>query len=89
MPSVQHGIASAAVVVARMIGMLIGVAALSAWGFYKFNQYLQERLAEMPRPSGDSPGGLLLAATTRLAQASREAYVLQYGEIFKITASCA
>ena len=31
------------------------------------------------------PGGRFLAETTRLAQASREAYVLQYGEIFKIT----
>ncbi|WP_006244816.1 MFS transporter [Mycolicibacterium tusciae] len=83
-PAAQHGIASAAVVVARMIGMLIGVAALSAWGLYKFNQYLQERLAALPPADADSPGGLLVAAT-RLAQASREAYVLQYGEIFKIT----
>jgi MFS family permease len=83
-PAAQHGIASAAVVVARMIGMLIGVAALSAWGLYKFNQYLQERLAALPPADPDSPGGLLFAAT-RLAQASREAYVLQYGEIFKIT----
>jgi MFS family permease len=84
-PSAQHGIASAAVVVARMIGMLIGVAALSAWGLYKFNQYLQERLAALPPIDADSPGGRLLAETTRLAQAAREAYVLQYGEIFKIT----
>ncbi len=84
-PAAQHGIASAAVVVARMIGMLIGIAALSAWGLYKFNQYLQERLAALPPVDPDSPGGLLVAETSRLAQASREAYVLQYGEIFKIT----
>ena len=84
-PAAQHGIASAAVVVARMIGMLIGVAALSAWGLYKFNQYLQERLAALPPADADSPGGILVAATARLAEASRQAYVLQYGEIFKIT----
>ena len=84
-PAAQHGIASAAVVVARMIGMLIGVAALSAWGLYKFNQYLQERLAALPPVSADTPGGLLIAQTTRTAQASVEAYVMQYGEIFKIT----
>jgi MFS family permease len=84
-PAAQHGIASAAVVVARMIGMLIGVAALSAWGLYKFNQYLQERLAALPPADADSPGGLIVAATARVAEASRQAYVLQYGEIFKIT----
>lgn len=84
-PAAQHGIASAAVVVARMIGMLIGVAALSAWGLYKFNQYLQERLAALPPADADSPGGLIVAATARVSEASRQAYVLQYGEIFRIT----
>jgi Na+/melibiose symporter-like transporter len=85
-PAAQHGIASAAVVVARMIGMLIGIAALSAWGLYRFNQYLQERLAALPKPKADTPGGFLIAQGARLKQATVEAYVMQYGEIFTITA---
>ncbi|MCG7593596.1 MFS transporter [Mycobacterium sp. PSTR-4-N] len=85
-PAAQHGIASAAVVVARMVGMLIGIASLSAWGLYRFNQYFQERLAAIPAPTGVSPGQMLLEQGRRQLQATREAYVLQYGEIFVITA---
>lgn len=85
-PAAQHGIASALVVVARMVGMLIGIAALSAWGLYRFNQYLQERLAALPAPTADSPMGILVAQGARLKQATIEAYVMQYGEIFTITA---
>ena len=78
-PAAQHGIASAAVVVARMIGMLIGIAALSAWGLYRFNQHLQS----LPSgPGADSLAERLAAEAARY----REAYVLQYGEIFAITA---
>ena len=77
-PSAQHGIASAAVVVARMIGMLIGIAALSAWGLYRFNQHL----AELP-PS--TAGGSLAERLAAEANRVVEAYVLQYGEIFTIT----
>lgn len=78
-PAAQHGIASAAVVVSRMIGMLIGMAALSAWGLYRFNQHYQS-LAPAEEP--DTLAGRLAAEAARY----REAYVMQYGEIFLITA---
>lgn len=76
-PGAQHGIASASVVVARMIGMLIGLSALSAWGLYKFNQYL----AEMPKPKGTN----LLEIGAQLAANVRAAYTMQYSQIFFIT----
>ncbi len=76
-PGAQHGIASASVVVARMIGMLIGLASLSAWGLYKFNQYL----AAMPKPKGTN----LLEIGAQLAANVRAAYTMQYGQIFFIT----
>ncbi|MDX1890943.1 MFS transporter [Mycolicibacterium sp. 050158] len=76
-PGSQHGIASASVVVARMIGMLIGLASLSAWGLYKFNQYL----AEMPKPKGTN----LLEIGAQLAANVKTAYTMQYGQIFFIT----
>ena len=76
-PGAQHGIASASVVVARMIGMLIGLSSLSAWGLYKFNQYL----AEMPKPKGTN----LLEIGAQLAANVRSAYTMQYSQIFFIT----
>ncbi|BBY16286.1 MFS transporter [Mycolicibacterium litorale] len=77
-PAAQHGIASAAVVVARMIGMLIGIAALSAWGLYRLNQHLQT----LPFPPGADTLAERLAAE---ADRYRAAYVLQYGDIFMVT----
>ena len=63
-----------------MIGMLVGIAALSAWGLYRFNQHLQS----LPPSQGadNTLAGRLAAEAARY----REAYVLQYGEIFGITA---
>lgn len=78
-PAAQHGIASAAVVVARMTGMLIGVAALSAWGLYRFNQILSGLSAAVP------PNASLLERAAAISGQYREAFALMYGEIFTIT----
>lgn len=77
-PPVEHGIASSLVVVARMTGMLVGVAALSAWGFYRFNIIL----AELPKP----PSGNLLETAAAVQANYKLAFAMQYGEIFGITA---
>jgi MFS family permease len=79
-PPSQHGIASSAVVVARMTGMLVGVAALSAWGLYRFNQIL----AGLPEPNVASTN--LAARLAAQANQYRVAFSMQYGEIFGITA---
>ncbi|WP_343600225.1 MFS transporter [Mycobacterium sp.] len=79
-PSAQHGIASALVVVARMTGMMVGLAALSAWGFYRLNQIVQSLSASVP---DDASLPARLAAQAHLYQT---AYTMMYGEIFTITA---
>lgn len=78
-PSAQHGIASAAVVVARMTGMLIGVAALSAWGLYRFNQNLAHLSAAIP------PDASVLERVTIQGHQYLQAFALMYGDIFKVT----
>ena len=80
-PAAQHGIASAFVVVARMIGMLIGMAALSAWGLYRFNQHVASMAAA-------TSGAEMSMAERMTAQATRyrEAYVAMYGDMFGVTA---
>ncbi|KAA8968187.1 MFS transporter [Mycobacterium sp.] len=79
-PAAQHGIAAALVVVARMTGMLIGVAALSAWGFYRFDQILAHKMAALP-----SHASLAEQLASR-AQMAREAFAEMYGGIFTVTA---
>jgi MFS family permease len=79
-PPAAHGVASAAVVVARMIGMLLGVAGLSAWGLHRFHQLTAELVGQLP-PETD-----LARATAALARVSTEAARTQYAEIFAVTA---
>jgi MFS family permease len=78
-PAAQHGIASAAVVVARMTGMLIGMAALSAFGFYSFNEKLAHLSASIP------PNATLMERVAAQATLYLKAFAEMYGDIFKIT----
>jgi MFS transporter, DHA2 family, triacylglyceride efflux pump len=78
-PAAQHGIASASVVVARMTGMLIGVAALSAWGLYRFNQILAGLSASIP------PDANLIQRVAAQASMYLKAFASMYGDIFEVT----
>ncbi|TVS77686.1 MFS transporter [Mycobacterium helveticum] len=79
-PPTEHGIASAAVVVARMTGMLIGVAALSAWGLYRFNQIVAGLTATIP------PDATLFERVAAQATLYLKAFAMMYGDIFEVTA---
>jgi MFS family permease len=79
-PAAQHGIASAAVVVARMTGMLIGVAALSAWGLYRFNQILAGLSAQVPA------NATLVERLAAQGAMYLKAFAMMYGDIFRVTA---
>ncbi|NUR70497.1 MAG: MFS transporter [Hamadaea sp.] len=82
-PAAQRGVASAALVVARMIGMLLGVAALSAWGFHRFRELTAT--LNTPLPFGVSEEDFQRQMTA-YEQALQAALRTEYREIFLATA---
>jgi MFS family permease len=82
-PSAQHGIASAAAVVARTVGMLIGVAALTGWGLHRF----QELTRDLVLPLGFGvDAATAQAQLTAYREAVSAALRQEYREIFLATA---
>jgi MFS family permease len=82
-PAAQHGVAAAGVVVARMTGMLIGVAALAAWGLHRFHSLTAG--LDTPLPFGKPPEQVEREMAA-YRYAVNEALLTQYSEIFLITA---
>lgn len=76
----QHTTASAAAVIARSVGMLVGVAALSAWGLHHF-QTLTAHL-DMPIPGTPS----FERAWSAYQHALHMALHTEYSDIFRATA---
>lgn len=75
----QAGIASALLVVARMSGMLLGVAALTVFGLHRLGAIQ----SDMPPivPSGD-----FTETIKAVARQLQDAYAVMFGEVFGITA---
>jgi MFS family permease len=79
----QHGVASAAVVVARMMGMLVGIATAIAWGLHRFRELTAN--LNLPVEYLDDPEEFerRLAIYDRLL---KEAVRIEYREVFLISA---
>jgi hypothetical protein len=77
-----HGISSALLVVARMVGMLVGISALTTLGLRRY--YAVQ--GDLPSPASVCPSGTQCAAYTRLL---KEAGLEQLQTVFLGAAVCA
>lgn len=82
-PAARHGVASAAVVVARMMGMLLGISALSAWGFHRFHALTADLKPPLPFLMSKDEFARQLKIYNAAVQ---DALRTEYQEIFWITA---
>jgi MFS family permease len=73
----SHGLATSLVVLARTMGMLVGLSALTAFGLHRFHQILGT-----PVLSGD-----LKARVDQLAKLVAAAFLQEYREIFTVAAA--
>jgi MFS family permease len=73
----HHGLASSLVVLARTVGMLIGLAALTAYGLFRFRQILGT-----PHLTGD-----VRAQVDQLERLVGAAFLQEYREIFAVAAA--
>lgn len=80
----QFGVASAALVLSRMMGMLVGIAALAAWGLHRFHQLTRELVPPLPFGADPATFARELAAYRRALSAALH---VEYREIFLITAT--
>lgn len=80
----QHGAVASAVVVARMMGMLIGIGVLAAWGLHRFRQLTATLLPPLPVGLGDETFTRKLEAYQRAVEGALRT---EYREIFLITAA--
>jgi MFS family permease len=83
-PASRHGTVSAAVVVARMMGMLIGVAALGAWGVHRFHTQTAHLVTPLPIGMSREEFARRLAAYLAAVRAALRA---EYADIFWATAA--
>ncbi|HEX2143361.1 MAG TPA: MFS transporter [Glycomyces sp.] len=82
-PEDSHGTASAAVVVARMMGMLVGVAALTSWSLHRFQTATAD--LDTPLPFGISEAEFLERQAVYL-EALDAALAVQYADVFTAAA---